>query len=652
MPLEDMHVQILPHGDGLRATFTGDFTFTYIPEDVTSMLFPVPPDACNIGAWQDGMELSWSWSNEEYPTILPEIPTIPMIEWQGPFPVSGAVFRVDYEHSLIERPEEFIFFYALGTGKYFPTYDKTTTAYFDILLPAGFCVAGVWLDETPHEYEVVDCHLMITVQSHFGPIVKDLIVSLVPSTIYVATDGNDVTGDGSQENPFRTIQKGIDTATDCSMVIVQPGLYAQNINFLGKNVTVTSTAPANWDVVRSTIIEGEYEFDPNATVTFRGTEGTSCTLAGFDINGFIRGYDRAIDPSGDNHTRATITHCLLVDNFTGCDPLIESCDGTITNCVLAGLWTLCDAVVPAIRGCNGLIKNCTIANNGYALSIGSGESCTIENSIVCEGVHSIRVGGTVDIRYSDVLGGMAAIYCPEGCTVNWGPGNINADPRFADRANSDFHLQSSAGRWDPNSQKWVIDDNTSLCIDAGNPGCPLGDEPAPNGNRINMGAYGGTAEASKSPANWALLADLTNDRKVDFSDLEVFADYWPDSGQCIPSDLDRNGAANFKDYCMLALQWAETAGAGPGMTYEIGECDFGATDAGEPNFSVWVEGRYIHFADMIYANCCPDELGLEKQINGNQITLYEIGYGGMCDCDCNFPVTAKLGPFEEGTYSV
>ncbi|MHC4622457.1 MAG: hypothetical protein ACYS4W_00975, partial [Planctomycetota bacterium] len=140
MPLEDMHVEIRPGSEGLRATFTGDFTFTYITEDVTSMLFPVPPDACNIGAWQDGVELSWSWSAEEYPTILPEMPTIPMIEWQGPFPLSGAVFRVDYEHSLIERPEEFIFFYALGTGKYFPTYDKTTTAHFDILLPAGFCV--------------------------------------------------------------------------------------------------------------------------------------------------------------------------------------------------------------------------------------------------------------------------------------------------------------------------------------------------------------------------------------------------------------------------------------------------------------------------------------------------------------------------------
>ncbi len=43
-----------------------------------------------------------------------------------------------------------------------------------------------------------------------------------------------------------------------------------------------------------------------------------------------------------------------------------------------------------------------------------------------------------------------------------------------------------------------MDAATSPCIDAGDPNSPVGDEPQPNGGRINMGAYGGTAEASKS----------------------------------------------------------------------------------------------------------------------------------------------------------
>ena len=90
------------------------------------------------------------------------------------------------------------------------------------------------------------------------------------------------------------------------------------------------------------------------------------------------------------------------------------------------------------------------------------------------------------VTYSDVQG---------GCT---GEGNINTDPLFADPNNGDLHLKSQAGRWDPSSGSWVIDDVHSPCIDAGDPASPVGLEPEPNGGRINMGAYGGTAEASKS----------------------------------------------------------------------------------------------------------------------------------------------------------
>ena len=91
-----------------------------------------------------------------------------------------------------------------------------------------------------------------------------------------------------------------------------------------------------------------------------------------------------------------------------------------------------------------------------------------------------------DIRYNNVQGGWE------------GNGNIDVDPLFADSENRDYHLKSQAGRWDPISKSWVIDKSTSPCIDAGDPESSIGDEPASNGDRINMGAYGGTREASKS----------------------------------------------------------------------------------------------------------------------------------------------------------
>jgi hypothetical protein len=135
-------------------------------------------------------------------------------------------------------------------------------------------------------------------------------------------------------------------------------------------------------------------------------------------------------------------------------------------------------------------------------------------------------------------------------------GNVIADPCFADPCRGDYHLKSQAGRWDPNSESWAKDSMTSPAIDAGNPGCPLGDEPNDANNvRISMGAYGGTAEASKTPADWRSIADFTNDWSVDYNDLSIFVDYWLQAGQCIPSDLDRSQSVNLKDFSIFAREW-------------------------------------------------------------------------------------------------
>ena len=81
--------------------------------------------------------------------------------------------------------------------------------------------------------------------------------------------------------------------------------------------------------------------------------------------------------------------------------------------------------------------------------------------------------------------------------------SLAQDPLLAEPG-YDFHLKSAGGRYQPGTG-WVTDPVSSPMIDAGDPrslGWTV--EPLPNGTRVNIGLYGGTTEASKTPSNGIL----------------------------------------------------------------------------------------------------------------------------------------------------
>ncbi|MDP6821629.1 MAG: fibronectin type III domain-containing protein, partial [Candidatus Marinimicrobia bacterium] len=76
-------------------------------------------------------------------------------------------------------------------------------------------------------------------------------------TFHVSTDGSD-DNDGSEENPFASIQTAIDSSSNSDTVLVQAGTYTENINFNGKNIVVGSNMLVTSDTsyISSTIIDG------------------------------------------------------------------------------------------------------------------------------------------------------------------------------------------------------------------------------------------------------------------------------------------------------------------------------------------------------------------------------------------------------------
>ncbi|MFC1635665.1 right-handed parallel beta-helix repeat-containing protein [Planctomycetota bacterium] len=314
--------------------------------------------------------------------------------------------------------------------------------------------------------------------------------------------------DGPVENlntgrSYDYIQHAIVSGGFDDRIVVSEGVYHEDIDFKGRTLTVSSSNPDDPAVVAATVIRGS-----GRSVTFSQGEGAESILSGFTITGASKGIYCA------NNAQPGIFRCTITGNSHAGIELYRGGNPTITDChivanardgiemrgyksgrnVIDNYPTIRNGLIAAngrhgISGGVPTITNCTIAHN---LLDGIREAAvTITNSIIFyngDGSQAAQIlDSTGTVTYSDVQGAWPGL------------GNIDDDPRFANSDKSDYHLKSQAGRWDPGSQTWVKDDLSSPCIDRGDPGSLPGDESAPNGGVINMGAYGGTDEASRTP---------------------------------------------------------------------------------------------------------------------------------------------------------
>ncbi len=323
----------------------------------------------------------------------------------------------------------------------------------------------------------------------------------------------------------------------------------------------------------------------------------------------------------------TLINCTFTNNFAkycggaiynedNCNPDIIKCTFTLNNAQHgAGVYNYSNCssfILNSIFSKNsaqygGAIKNseaqatiinCTLADN-YA-DLGGGiwnawnSTSELLNCILWHNSDQYGTSETAQIDGSTTLPGMSPsnqlvtnvdYCCIEGLAGTLGgAGNIAEDPLFIDPNTNDYHLKSQGWRWSISQQNWTHDNVTSPCIDAGNPGSPLFDEPISiesdianhwgQNIRINIGAYGGTSQAGMAPPGWRLLADLNNDGIVNMQDYAILAschrlpahELHPPQNSARSTqydfdygDLDHDNKTTPADMAILANQWLHSS---------------------------------------------------------------------------------------------
>ena len=325
---------------------------------------------------------------------------------------------------------------------------------------------------------------------------------------------------------------------------------------------------------------------------------------------------------------AQISNCTVTENSARWGAgIFCGGEGTISNCSITGnsgsedgagiFWfgdlTVTNSLISGNRlkfaggGSGGgiyyqshvlTIINCTVTENiapsqGGGISVSNADKVLISNSVFWGNQSPVGQEMYLDlyypcatsVSYTDVQGGKDGVAITPGRTINWGPGNINADPCFVQLGHwadaNDPNIPAEPN--DPNAV-WV-DGNYHLldgspCINAGNPNyvllpgeTDLDSQPRILLGRIDMGAYefNYIPVANAGPdqtvyANSNCTAQVTLDGSASYDpDGDQLTYTWTWNDQIIPP-TGGDGIINMLDFAALTEQWLQDKDSLPDLS--------------------------------------------------------------------------------------
>jgi len=287
---------------------------------------------------------------------------------------------------------------------------------------------------------------------------------------------------------------------------------------------------------------------------------------------------------------------------------VAKSNASIVNCLISEneAWDCAGGIFSNYSG-NITITNCTITANrsqwvGAILCYES--NANVDNCILWAntspdgkefGLRSWqgRTVPSLTLSYSNILGGESSGDVVPTSALNWGPGNIDVDPCFAE-----------PGYWHPNDTP--LDANDDFWV---------------------QGDYHLKSQAGRWKPSIYIGLDPTGDGFVDLSDFAAFANFWCEKGGSLPADLDNSGCVDSADLSLILDNYLTNYSSG---AWVLDDVNSACIDAGDPvsdwTAELWPHGKRINigaYGRTPQASMSLSTIGNKAELNSDGIVNAE-----------------------------
>ncbi|MFC1636663.1 right-handed parallel beta-helix repeat-containing protein, partial [Planctomycetota bacterium] len=354
----------------------------------------------------------------------------------------------------------------------------------------------------------------------------------------------------------------------------------------GVYISTTEATILDCNIISNTALRGAGFLGVNASVDMLSSRILN-NLAIADPNDPNNGVEDILASGGGLYCwqgGINIQDCNVAGNradFSGGGVYLRDISGAsfVNNLITGNLASRDGGGVSANWYTSLAVSNCTISGNAVIdnigepndASFGGGLYCSYEsNCVIADSIfwdnfaetgNAIVVGtgfeydrrpATLSISHSNVQNGQAGVFVEEGCTLNWGQGNINEEPLFTEGPLGDYYLsQTEAGQ--------AV---TSPCVDAGSDYATstgmwhytTRTDEVSDAGLADMGFHHPVTHPCK-------LCDLAFDGVIDFADYARVAEAWledscsKENAWCQGADLTSDTRVDFRDILFLADCW-------------------------------------------------------------------------------------------------